>query len=126
MIAAAQPRPAIFHVFDAATNVIQNEVNNPDDCEIITGVFMDEELGDELIVATVATGMNDQAEDKVIEIETSTNDQPEEFLTNYNNLCLSKGMLDSSDISGTLIYLLSDMSKFLNGQNIVVDDGFTL
>ena len=64
---------------DAATNVIQNEVNNPDDCEIITGVFMDEELGDELIVATVATGMNDQVEDKVIEIETSTNDQPEEF-----------------------------------------------
>ena len=40
---------------------------------------MDEELGDELIVATVATGMNDQVEDKVIEIETSTNDQPEEF-----------------------------------------------
>ena len=40
---------------------------------------MDEELGDELIVATVATGMNDQVEDKVIEIETSSNDQPEEF-----------------------------------------------
>ena len=64
---------------DAATNVIQNEVNNPDDCEIITGVFMDEELGDELIVATVATGMNDQVEDKVIEIESSTNDKPIEF-----------------------------------------------
>ena len=64
---------------DAATNVIQNEVNNPDDCEIITGVFMDEELGDELIVATVATGMNDQVEDKVIEIENSSNDQLEEL-----------------------------------------------
>ena len=54
---------------DAATNVIQNEVNNPDDCEIITGVFMDEELGDELIVATVATGMNDENDDKVVEID---------------------------------------------------------
>ena len=54
---------------DAATNVIQNEVNNPDDCEIITGVFMDEELGDELIVATVATGMNDESDDKVVEID---------------------------------------------------------
>ena len=40
---------------------------------------MDEELGDELIVATVATGMNDQVEDKVIEIETSAIDKPEEF-----------------------------------------------
>ena len=54
---------------DAATNVIQNEVNNPDDCEIITGVFMDEELGDELIVATVATVMNDENDDKVVEID---------------------------------------------------------
>ena len=54
---------------DAATNVIQNEVNNPDDCEIITGVFMDEELGDELIVATVATGMNAENDDKVVEID---------------------------------------------------------
>ena len=54
---------------DAATNVIQNEVNNLDDCEIITGLFMDEELGDELIVATVATGMNDENDDKVVEID---------------------------------------------------------
>ena len=55
---------------DAATNVIQNEVNNPDECEIITGVFMDEELGDELIVATVATGMSDQTDDGIVEMET--------------------------------------------------------
>ena len=35
-------------------------------------------------------------------------------------------MLDASDIAGALIYLLSDSSKFVNGQNIVVDDGFSL
>jgi enoyl-[acyl-carrier-protein] reductase (NADH) len=35
-------------------------------------------------------------------------------------------MLDAQDLCGTLIYLLSDMSKYVNGQNIVVDDGFTL
>ena len=40
---------------------------------------MDEELGDELIVATVATGMNDQVEDRVVEIETSTNNEPQDF-----------------------------------------------
>ena len=37
-----------------------------------------------------------------------------------------KGMLDANDICGTLIYLLSDVSKYVNGQNIVVDDGFSL
>jgi NAD(P)-dependent dehydrogenase (short-subunit alcohol dehydrogenase family) len=52
--------------------------------------------------------------------------QPEIFLRNYNTKCSTKGMLDKSDLNGTLVYLLSDMSKYVNGQNIVVDDGFSL
>lgn len=52
--------------------------------------------------------------------------QNELFLSQYKNVCLNKGMLDNSDLNGTLIYLLSDMSQCVNGQNIVVDDGFTL
>lgn len=52
--------------------------------------------------------------------------QPEPFLENYKDKCLTKGMLDKSDLKGTLVYLLSDMSKYVNGQNIIVDDGFTL
>jgi NAD(P)-dependent dehydrogenase (short-subunit alcohol dehydrogenase family) len=52
--------------------------------------------------------------------------QPEQFLEKYSTFCLNKGMLDKTDINGTLLYLLSDMSTFLNGQNIVVDDGFSL
>jgi len=52
--------------------------------------------------------------------------QPKEFLEAYKKQCLNKGMLDKSDLKGTLVYLLSDMSKYVNGQNIVVDDGFTI
>lgn len=52
--------------------------------------------------------------------------QPQEFLTNYKKQCLNKGMLDKSDLKGTLVYLLSDMSRYVNGQNIIVDDGFSL
>jgi len=52
--------------------------------------------------------------------------QPEPFLENYKKQCLNKGMLDKSDLKGTLIYLLSDMSLYVNGQNIIVDDGFSL
>jgi NAD(P)-dependent dehydrogenase (short-subunit alcohol dehydrogenase family) len=52
--------------------------------------------------------------------------QPELFLSNYKSYCLNKGMLDKKDIAGTLIYLISDLSQFVNGQNIIIDDGFTL
>ena len=52
--------------------------------------------------------------------------QPESFLEKYKEICLNKGMLENSDLKGTLVYLLSDMSKYVNGQNIIVDDGFSL
>ena len=52
--------------------------------------------------------------------------QPVEFLDKYNKYGLSKGMLNESDLKGTLLYLLSDMSKYVNGQNIIVDDGWVL
>jgi len=52
--------------------------------------------------------------------------QEQEFLDKYNAQCSSKGMLDKKDLNSSLLYLLSDLSKYVNGQNIVVDDGFTL
>ena len=52
--------------------------------------------------------------------------QLQEFIKKYNQYGLTKGMLDKTDINGTLIFLLSDMSKYINGQNIIVDDGWSL
>ena len=54
------------------------------------------------------------------------NNQPVSFLKKYQSNCSSKGMLDPEDIMGTLLFLLSDNSKYINGQNIVVDDGWSL
>ncbi len=53
-------------------------------------------------------------------------DQPEAFLQRYNAHCNSKGMLDSKDINGSLLFLLSDASRYMTGQNLIVDDGFSL
>tara|TARA_B110000444_G_scaffold241988_1_gene258890 strand:+ start:633 stop:863 length:231 start_codon:yes stop_codon:yes gene_type:complete len=30
------------------------------------------------------------------------------------------------DLNGTILYLLSDESKYVNGQNIIIDDGWSL
>ena len=52
--------------------------------------------------------------------------QPEIFIERYKKYCLNKGMLDSEDLVGTIKFLISDESKYINGQNIIIDDGFTL
>lgn len=52
--------------------------------------------------------------------------QPEPFLSSYKMQTNGKGMLDVEDLMGTMVYLLSDMSKYVTGQNIIVDDGFVL
>ncbi len=52
--------------------------------------------------------------------------QPAEFLNAYNGYCASKGMLAPHDLRGTLLFLLSDASQFMTGQNLVVDDGYSL
>ena len=52
--------------------------------------------------------------------------QDKKFLKKYRDSCNSKGMLETDDIVGTLIFLLSDDSKYINGQNIIIDDGWSL
>jgi len=52
--------------------------------------------------------------------------QPQVFLDHYQEHCASKGMLETADVIGTFMFLMSDHSKYINGQNLVVDDGFTL
>ena len=52
--------------------------------------------------------------------------QPPDFLASYNAHCASKGMLAPDDIVGTLLFLLSDESRYMTGQNLFVDDGFSI
>jgi NAD(P)-dependent dehydrogenase (short-subunit alcohol dehydrogenase family) len=52
--------------------------------------------------------------------------QPMAFLDAYNAHCASKGVLSADDVVGTLLFLLSDESRYITGQNLLVDDGFSL
>lgn len=52
--------------------------------------------------------------------------QSETFLERYNAKCGQLGMLNSSHLDTSLVYLLSADSCAVTGQNIVVDDGFSL
>lgn len=52
--------------------------------------------------------------------------QDEQFLARYGEHCLNKGMLDATDVTGAIVFLLSDASRFVVGQNLIVDDGFSI
>ena len=52
--------------------------------------------------------------------------QPESFLERYQASCNSKGMLDAQDVAGAIMFLLSEGSTFITGQNIIIDDGWSL
>jgi NAD(P)-dependent dehydrogenase (short-subunit alcohol dehydrogenase family) len=52
--------------------------------------------------------------------------QPEEFLEKYKSYCVSKGMLSVKDVTQSVGYLLSDDSEFVKGQDIIIDDGFSV
>jgi NAD(P)-dependent dehydrogenase (short-subunit alcohol dehydrogenase family) len=53
-------------------------------------------------------------------------DQHEEFRERYRQDCLSKGLLDPEDVVGAIRFLLSEDSRYMSGQNLIIDDGWSL
>jgi len=52
--------------------------------------------------------------------------QPAEFLERYRADCTNIGMLEGADVAATIVFLLSEGARAINGQNLIVDDGWTL
>jgi NAD(P)-dependent dehydrogenase (short-subunit alcohol dehydrogenase family) len=54
------------------------------------------------------------------------NKQHESFMKNYDSMCGNRGMLETVDLEGALLFLLGDASRYMTGQVLVVDDGWSL
>jgi NAD(P)-dependent dehydrogenase (short-subunit alcohol dehydrogenase family) len=52
--------------------------------------------------------------------------QPEIFVDRYRASCTNIGMLSAKHIGAAVHFLLSPAAKAINGQNLVVDDGWSL
>ena len=53
--------------------------------------------------------------------------QPESFVRQYSNKTIvGNRMADTDDLNGALVFLLSDSSRYVTGQNIVVDGGWSI
>lgn len=53
------------------------------------------------------------------------NPQGKEFIENYEYRCPMKRMANSEEISNVTLFLASDLSSYVNGQNITVDGGMS-
>lgn len=54
------------------------------------------------------------------------NSQPLSFMQKYRESCTSIGLLSPKHVSDAVIFLLAQESIAINGQNIIVDDGWSL
>lgn len=52
--------------------------------------------------------------------------QPKKFISKYVNKVPLKRMCHENDVVNTILFLSSDLSSYITGQNIVVDGGFSL
>ena len=52
--------------------------------------------------------------------------QPDEFLQRYRASCTNFGMLKADQIATTIVFLLTPEAEAINGQNLIVDDGWSL
>jgi NAD(P)-dependent dehydrogenase (short-subunit alcohol dehydrogenase family) len=52
--------------------------------------------------------------------------QSDVFLRRYRESCANIGMLSSVQVASVVIFLLSPAAEAINGQNIVIDDGWSL
>lgn len=50
----------------------------------------------------------------------------EEFLQRYKTLCPQKKMLKEKEVSGSVLFLISNMSNSMIGHNLIVDGGWSL
>jgi len=53
------------------------------------------------------------------------NHQPKLFLTRYNRRTMLGRMADENDLGGTIVFLLSEASRYITGVNLPVDGGYT-
>ena len=51
--------------------------------------------------------------------------QPEKFIKKYEHIVPLKRMAEADDIAGPVVFLASNASKYITGQNIMVDGGWT-
>ena len=55
-----------------------------------------------------------------------SDNQNEDFIKKYRNSCTNIGLIEPNEISSLIVFLLSNNAKAINGQNLIVDDGWSL
>ena len=55
----------------------------------------------------------------------NNNTQTKSFIKRYSEKIPSKRMAKADEISQLILFLLSDQSNYINGENIIIDGGYS-
>ncbi len=108
---------------DSALSLIQKDVG--EDCEVIFGVFPDEEIGDSFRTAVIATGMDQNVDETVVDINNSDKNPVDQNFIDVIDENVSSSNKDDENVELPLRNIAPDIPHNMDADEASFEEDFS-
>ena len=108
---------------DSALSLIQKDVGP--DCEVIFGVFPDEEIGDSFMTAVIATGMDQNVDETVVDINNSDKNPVDQNFIDVIDENVSSSNKDDENVEIPLRNIAPDIPHNMDADDASFEEDFS-
>ena len=108
---------------DSALSLIQKDVG--EDCEVIFGVFPDEEIGDSFRTAVIATGMDQNVDETVVDINNSDKNPVDQNFIDVIDENVSSSNKDDENVEHPLRNIAPDIPHNMDADEASFEEDFS-
>ena len=108
---------------DSALSLIQKDVG--EDCEVIFGVFPDEEIGDSFRTAVIATGMDQNVDETVVDINNSDKNPVDQNFIDVIDENVSSSNKDDENVEIPLRNIAPDIPHNIDAGDASFEEDFS-
>ena len=108
---------------DSALSLIQKDVG--EDCEVIFGVFPDEEIGDSFRTAVIATGMDQNVDETVVDINNSDKNPVDQNFIDVIDENVSSSNKDDQNVELPLRNIAPDIPHNMDADEASFEEDFS-
>ena len=108
---------------DSALSLIQKDVG--EDCEVIFGVFPDEEIGDSFRTAVIATGMDQNVDETVVDINNSDKNPVDQNFIDVIDENVSSSNKDDENVELPLRNIAPDIPHNMDEDDASFEEDFS-